>query len=126
MSEKRVRIDKWLWTTRIFKTRSIATKECKSGKVKIGSDAVKPSREIDIGEVINIRQGMITKTVKVLEIPKSRVGAKLVENYLEDLTPEEEYAKLKAARDMHFVKRDRGKGRPTKKERRQMDDLDIW
>jgi len=117
------RVDKWLWSVRLFKTRSQATDACKSGKISIDDQSVKPSREIHIGDIIMIRQSPLIKTVKVKELLKSRVGAKLVENYMEDLTPEEEYTKLKLLREVNFEIRDRGIGRPTKKERRIIERL---
>jgi ribosome-associated heat shock protein Hsp15 len=117
------RIDKWLWSVRLFKTRSQATDACKSGKISIDDQSVKPSREVHIGDIIVIRQSPLIKTVKVKELLKSRVGAKLVENYMEDLTPEEEYTKLKLLREVNFEIRDRGIGRPTKKERRIIERL---
>lgn len=117
------RIDKWLWAVRLFKTRSQASDACRSGKVTIEDQAVKPSRETKVGNVIVLRQGPLTKTVRVKELLKSRVGAKLVPDYMEDLTPEEEYTKLKMMREINFEVRDRGIGRPTKKARRIIDRL---
>ncbi len=121
--EKTVRIDKWLWAVRLFKTRSQATDACRAGKVKIASDSVKPSREVKKEQVISLHAGAITKTVKVVELLEKRVGAKLVPNYMEDLTPAEEYHKLELLRDNPLAKR---KGRPTKKERRDIDDWLGW
>ncbi len=117
------RIDKWLWSVRLFKTRSQATEACRSGKVTIDDQSMKPSREARIGDIIVIRQGPLTKTVQVKELLKSRVGAKLVPDYMVDLTPEEEYTKLQMMREVNFEIRDRGIGRPTKKERRIIDRL---
>ncbi|MFW5706798.1 MAG: RNA-binding S4 domain-containing protein [Bacteroidota bacterium] len=121
--DQTVRIDKWLWAVRLFKTRSQATDACRAGKVKIGGDVVKPSREIKQGVTISIHAGIMTKTVKVLEVLEKRVGARLVEQYMEDLTPAEEYLKLELLRDNPLAQR---KGRPTKKERRDMDDWFGW
>ena len=118
-----VRIDKWLWSVRLFKTRSQATDACRSGKVKIDDEPVKPSREVRTGQIISLHFGPLTKTVKVKELLQKRVGAKLVVNYMEDLTPEEEYQKLEVIRQNPFAKR---KGRPTKKERRDMDEWFGW
>ena len=126
MNDKKVRADKFLWAIRIFKTRSLATQACKSGKVKIGDDPIKASREIVNGDIISIRMTGLTRTIKVKEILHNRVGAKLVENYITDLTPDEEYAKLEIKNELIQGKRERGSGRPTKKERRQLDDLDVW
>lgn len=118
-----VRIDKYLWSVRLFKTRSQATDACRAGKVKIDGDAVKASREIKAGQEITIHLGPITKTIKVIEVLQKRVGAKLVPEYMQDLTPEEEYQKLEMIKQSPFVKR---KGRPTKKERRDMDEWFGW
>ncbi len=118
-----VRIDKWLWSVRLFKTRSQATEACRSGKVTIEDQTIKPSREVHVGNMIVIRQGPLTKTVEVKELLKSRVGAKLVPDYMVDLTPEEEYTKLQMTREVNFEIRDRGIGRPTKKERRIIERL---
>jgi len=117
------RIDKWLWSVRLYKTRSQATEACRSGKVTINDQALKPSREARIGDVVVLRQGPLTKTVQVKELLKSRVGAKLVPDYMVDLTPEEEYTKLQMTREVNFEIRDRGVGRPTKKERRIIERL---
>ena len=120
-----LRIDKWLWATRLFKTRSLATQACKAGKVKVNGDVVKPSRGVSQGMVITVQVGPITKTVQVLSLLKNRVGAKLVSQYLLDLTPAEELEKLKLQREL-FKPRPRGSGRPTKKERRDMDTWIGW
>lgn len=121
MEEKNIRIDKWLWAVRIYKTRSIATDACRSGKVMINDVEVKPSREIKTGDVIVIKTGPIRKTIKVLNLLGNRVSAKIVPQFMEDLTPAEEYKKLEMIRDSHFVSRNRGAGRPTKRERREID-----
>ncbi|MCD4665664.1 MAG: RNA-binding S4 domain-containing protein [Bacteroidales bacterium] len=116
-----IRIDKWLWAVRIFKTRNQTGEACKAGKVRINDKPVKPSREIKLDDVITIQRGQLNKTVKVIGLLKNRVGAKLVANYLLDLTPQEEYDKLKLAKEMNYEYRHRGLGRPTKKERRIID-----
>ncbi|MCD4683181.1 MAG: RNA-binding S4 domain-containing protein [Bacteroidales bacterium] len=118
-----IRIDKWLWAVRIFKTRNQAGEACKAGKIKINDVSVKPSREVKIDEKIIVNLKHITKTVKVIGLLKNRVAAKLVENYLEDLTPQEEYDKQKMMKDLNSEFRQRGIGRPTKKERRLIDRL---
>lgn len=118
-----IRVDKWLWATRVFKTRTQAGEACKGGKVRINDTAVKPSREVKVDDVINIQSGPVKKTVQVIAILKNRVGAKLVENYLKDLTPKEEYDKLKLKNEMNHEFRERGLGRPTKKQRRLIDFL---
>ena len=118
-----LRIDKWLWSVRLFKTRSQATQACKAGKVKIDDVSVKPSREAKQGSIITIQAGTIKKTVKVIELLHKRVGARLVNQYMEDLTPEEEYLKLEKTKKQPIHTRPKGLGRPTKKERR---DIDNW
>ncbi|RLD52393.1 MAG: RNA-binding S4 domain-containing protein [Bacteroidetes bacterium] len=118
-----MRIDKWLWAVRLFKTRSQAADACKGGKIKMEGHNVKPSREVKAGDEITIQLQSIEKKVQVKQVLKNRVGAKLVEIYLIDLTPEEEYEKLKLMRKMNTEYWDRGSGRPTKKTRRMIDQL---
>lgn len=117
------RIDKYLWAIRAFKTRGEATEACKGGKVKVAGVPVKPSRAVQPGDVIQLRKGIVTYTYKVLRPLDNRVGAKLVPDYAENLTPEEELEKLKAPVESFFVTRDRGAGRPTKKDRREIEQL---
>lgn len=124
--EKEVRIDKWLWAVRLYKTRSVASEACRGGKVKIGELAVKPSREIVPGEVITISFPPLTRTVRVLVAAHNRVSAKLVPELCEDLTPESEYEKLRVKREMDFEFRQRGLGRPTKRERREIEYLKYY
>jgi len=121
--EEGVRIDKWLWSVRIFKTRNQATLACKSGKVKISDHAVKPSREVRTGEVISISMESIKKSVKVLELVGHRLGAKLVAGFMEDLTPAEEYRKSLLHKNSGLEFRVKGIGRPTKKQRRELEIL---
>lgn len=124
MAEKEgLRIDKWLWAVRIFKTRSQATDACRLGRVKLKGEVVKPSREVKAGMEITLHAGPITRTFRVLELLHNRVGAKLVPNYMEDLTPAEEYQKLELIRNNPLAQRH---GRPTKKERRELDDWFDW
>lgn len=118
-----VRIDKYLWAIRAFKTRSEATEACAGGKVKLAGANPKPSKAVKVGDVIEVRKGAVQYTFKVLELLDKRVGAALVPRYAENLTPESELAKLRAPVETFFLKRDRGTGRPTKKDRREMDDL---
>ena len=118
-----IRIDKWLWAVRLYKTRSQATDACKSGRVRIDNKTVKASREVKIGETIVFNKDQITKTVLVKELLKNRVGAKLVEIYMDDLTPQEEYDKEKLIHSRNFEYRGRGIGRPTKRDRRNIDRL---
>ena len=124
MAEKHTtRIDKWLWAVRIFKTRAIATESCSGGKVKIDGTAVKASRKIHAGDVIQVRKGMVKHLYCVLKIAEKRMGAKLVPDFLEDMTPEEELAILKSAKKQPIQTREKGQGRPTKRERRKIDQL---
>ena len=118
-----VRIDKYLWSIRVFKTRSEATDACKGGKIRVNGADTKPSKAVKRGDVIVARKGPVTYTYKVLELVDKRQGARLVSNYAENLTPAEEIAKLRAPVETFFLKRDRGAGRPTKKDRRQMESL---
>jgi ribosome-associated heat shock protein Hsp15 len=118
-----IRIDKWLWAVRLYKTRSIATEACKAGRIKIDGVAVKPSRTIHKGTIIEVFQPPMQKTIEVKELLKNRVGAKLVELYIVDHTPEEEYEKLQMIKEMRTEWRNRGTGRPTKKDRRDIDRL---
>mgnify|MGYP003402376583 FL=1 len=121
MSE--VRIDKYLWSIRVYKTRSEATDACKGGKVKVNGSDIKPSKVVKVGDMITARKGPVTYTYRVLDLIDKRQGPKLVPNFAENLTPEEEIAKLRTPVETFFLKRDRGAGRPTKKDRRQMDSL---
>jgi ribosome-associated heat shock protein Hsp15 len=118
-----IRIDKWLWAVRLYKTRSIATEACRAGRVKIHDQAVKPSREIKAGDILAISLPPIVKTVKVLIPQGNRVSAKLVPGLMEDLTPAEEYEKLKQKGEEEFEFRMRGTGRPTKRQRREIEYL---
>lgn len=114
------RIDKWLWAMRVFKTRTIATDACKKGRVSIGGTAVKPSRTIKVGDTIEVRKPPITYTFRVKALTANRLGAKLVPDYLENLTPQSQYDLLEMSRISGFVDRQRGMGRPTKREGREM------
>ena len=117
------RIDKWLWAARIFKTRSIAADACKNGRVTLKGERIKPSRIIKEGDVIEVRKPPITYTFRILKAIENRVGAKLVPEILENITPPEQYQLLEMNRISGFIDRARGTGRPTKKERRQLDDF---
>jgi ribosome-associated heat shock protein Hsp15 len=121
-----VRIDKWLWAVRVFKTRSLASDACRSGKVKILDQVVKPSRDLKEGEVITVSLPPIIKTLKVITLSGNRVAAKLVPGLMEDLTPESEYQKLKRSHEPGFEYRERGLGRPTKRERREIEFLKLY
>lgn len=118
-----VRLDKYLWAIRAYKTRTDATDACKGGKVRLNGYDVKPSKEVRPGDVIVVRKGAVTYTYKVLDLVDKRLGAKLVPDYVENQTPQEELDKLRAPVETFFLKRDRGTGRPTKKDRRQMENL---
>ena len=116
------RIDKYLWAIRAFKTRSDATDACKGGKVKVGGVNAKPSKEVKPGDVIQVKKGTVTYTYKVLQPLEHRVGAKLVPECALNLTPEAELEKLRAPVETFFITRDRGAGRPTKKDRREIEE----
>ena len=118
-----VRIDKYLWAIRVFKTRTDATDACKGGKIRVNGLDIKPSRGVRVGDVIVARKGPVSYTYKVLKLVDKRQGAKLVPDYAENLTPQEDLDKLRAPVETFFLKRDRGAGRPTKKDRRQMEML---
>jgi ribosome-associated heat shock protein Hsp15 len=124
------RVDKWLWEVRLFKTRSMATDACKAGKIKMDGQNIKASKEMKVGDVITVSLNPLFKTVKILQFPKSRLGAKLVSTYFEDLTAQAEYDRVKMIEDTNMEYRDRGIGRPTKKQRRIIDSLknskDAW
>jgi ribosome-associated heat shock protein Hsp15 len=119
----RVRIDKWLWAARLFKSRSLASQACLAGQVKIGGQRVKPSREVHVGEIITALTGRIQRTVKVLGWLERRVGAAVASQAMEDLTPPEEYLRAREEAAHNPVPYHKGFGRPTKKQRRQMKDF---
>ena len=118
-----VRIDKYLWAIRVYKTRSEATDACSGNKVKVSGAPAKPSRMVKVGETIEVRKGAIVLTYKVKALLEKRVGAALVPDYAINLTPQSELDKLHAPVETFFVRRDRGAGRPTKKDRREIDRL---
>lgn len=120
MGKGEVRVDKWLWATRVFKTRTIATDACKKGRVTISGLNVKPSHSVKIGDIINVRKPPITFSFEVLGLIQNRVGAKLVPEYLKNVTPKEQYDLLEMTRISGFVDRQKGLGRPTKKEGRDL------
>lgn len=115
-----MRIDKFLWSVRIYKTRSIASDEIKKNKVLIGDNVVKNSKEVKIGDTIKVKKNQIEFKIKVLDLPKSRVGAKLVPDYIADRTEQEQYEILKLKRMQQSYYRAKGEGRPTKKDRRDI------
>lgn len=117
-----MRVDKYLWCIRLFKTRTIATQACKKGHVKIDGNNLKPSRDIFGNEIIIVRKNQINYKIKVLDIPPNRVGAKLVDLYRKDLTPKEEFEKTELLKYSKDYYRKKGTGRPTKKDRRDIED----
>lgn len=117
-----MRIDKFLWSIRFYKTRTIATEEIKKNRVSIGDSVVKSSKEVKEGDVIKIRKNQIDYKIKVIQIPKSRIGAKLVPLHIKDFTDKEQYELLKMRKMSQDYYRIKGEGRPTKKDRREMDD----
>jgi len=119
---KTVRIDKYLWAVRLYKTRTLATEACKKGKVSMDDMPAKPSRMISAGDVIEVKKMPVVYSYRVKDPIEKRVGAKLVDQYVENITPQEELQKLDMQDDF-YIKRDRGAGRPTKKERRLLDDI---
>jgi ribosome-associated heat shock protein Hsp15 len=117
-----MRVDKFLWCIRVYKTRSLAASQCKLEKVWLNGAEVKPSREVKVGDVLMVRKGPILFSYKALAYPRARLGAKLVSGYAQDVTAPEEIAKLEMIRMQFRLDRRRGLGRPTKKERRELDD----
>lgn len=118
-----IRIDKWLWAVRLFKTRSQASDACKGGKVKIDGQNAKASREVKIDDIIEVQMKGILRKVKIIKAHKNRVAAKFVPELMEDMTAPEEYEKLDMIKQLNIEKRDRGTGRPTKKDRRTISRL---
>lgn len=114
------RLDKWLWAVRVFKTRAEATAVCRGNSVQVNNLDAKPGRDLHVGEIVKVRVGAVHRTLQVLGCPKSRVAAKQLPEYLKDLTPPAEYEKARQANLEHFLARERGRGRPTKKDRREM------
>jgi ribosome-associated heat shock protein Hsp15 len=117
------RIDKWLFAVRLYKTRSLASEECRKGKVTIGGMNVKPSRELKVGETIQIRRPPINRSYKVLALTENRMAAKMVPEFLLETTPASELEILEVQKNMSVYNRERGTGRPTKKDRRDLDDF---
>lgn len=117
-----VRIDKWLWAMRVFKTRTIATDACRKGRVTVGEDVnpVKPSRTISVGDIVHVRKPPVTFTFRVKAVTQNRLGAKLVPDYMENLTPQSQYDLLEVVRISGFIDRQKGLGRPTKREGREL------
>jgi ribosome-associated heat shock protein Hsp15 len=119
-----VRVDKWLWAVRLYKSRSLATEACKAGKVSIEGIALKPSRELKIGEIVHLKKDHLHLQVKVLQFAEKRMGNALVADFLQDLTPADEYEKLNPKyQSANFEYRPSGIGRPTKRDRRDMEEF---
>jgi ribosome-associated heat shock protein Hsp15 len=116
-----VRIDKWLWSVRVFKTRSLATDACRNGRVTIGGQPIKPSRDVKVGETIVVQKDELTRTFKVLGILEQRVGAPIAKEFVQDLTPPSEFEKKREPNLLPPMHRPKGAGRPTKKDRRALD-----
>lgn len=114
------RIDKWMWATRIFKTRTIATDACKKGRVYVGDALAKPARVVKVGDIIKVRKPPVTYSFRVKALTANRLGAKLVPDYLENITPQSEYDLLEVVKISGFVDRRKGLGRPTKREGREL------
>jgi len=121
--DNKIRIDKWLFAVRLYKTRSLASEECAKGRVMIDGMPVKPSREIKAGDKIQIRKPPVIRTYQVLALTEKRMGAKLTENFIKDITPADQLEILEIQKHMSWFRRDKGTGRPTKKERRDLDDF---
>ncbi len=121
--EETLRLDKYLWAVRLFKTRSIATEACRSGRIKKDGVALKASHEVKVGERYDLVIEQLHKQIEVKALLHTRVSAKLVEDYMIDLTPKEEYERIQMVRQYGFEKRDRGAGRPTKRDRRDIEDF---
>ena len=117
------RIDKWMWAVRIFKTRTIAAEACKKGRISINGAQAKPARMIKPGDIINVKKSPITYSFKVLQAIEKRVGAKLVPEIMENVTSPEQYELLEMSKISGFIDRARGTGRPTKKDRRSLDEF---
>ncbi|MDE6323737.1 MAG: RNA-binding S4 domain-containing protein [Paramuribaculum sp.] len=123
MAKSEVRIDKWVWAVRIFKTRTIASDACKKGRVMIGDTPVKPSRTVKVGDIVKVRKPPVTYSFRVLALTENRLGAKLVPEYMENITPKSELDLLDVIRISGFVDRRKGLGRPTKREGRQLEEF---
>jgi ribosome-associated heat shock protein Hsp15 len=120
--DREVRVDKWLWAVRVYKTRSQATEACRKGRVLIEGQAVKPSRILKVNETVQVKKSPVLYSYRVLGLLGKRLSAKAIREFVENITPEEELAKLRV-RDSFFISREKGAGRPTKKERRIIDKL---
>jgi len=116
-------LDKWLWAVRLFKTRALAMAACKAGAVTVNDLPAKPAREVHPGERVGVRQGLVQRSLVVVGAPRGRMAAKQVPAYCEDRTPPEEFEKARTQRVQHLLERDKGSGRPTKRDRRLIDNF---
>lgn len=121
-----MRVDKFIWAVRLFKTRSIGAAAVKAGHVLVNDTAAKPAQNVKVGDLIKVKRNPIWRSYRIKELLKNRVGAKLVETYIEECTPAEELEKLEMMKLMPGFDRKKGAGRPTKKERRNLDQWDSW
>jgi len=120
MAKTEVRIDKWMWAVRIFKTRTISTDACKKGRVMVGDTVTKPSRMIKVGDIVNVRKPPVTYSFRVLALTENRLGARLVPAYMENITPKSQLDLLDVVKISGFIDRRKGLGRPTKREGREL------
>ncbi|MDE5687811.1 MAG: RNA-binding S4 domain-containing protein [Paramuribaculum sp.] len=120
MAKSEERIDKWMWATRIFKTRTISAEACKKGRVSVGGASAKPSRTIKVGDIVDVRKPPVTYSFRVLALTENRLGAKLVPQYLENITPQSQLDLLEIVKISGFIDRRKGLGRPTKREGREL------
>ena len=126
MSENtEARLDKWLWAARIYKTRTLAADACKNGRITINGSQAKPARTVKVGDQVGVKKAPVTYTFRVLQTIEKRVGAKLLPEILENITPPEQYELLEMSKISGFVNRARGTGRPTKKDRRALDEFNA-
>jgi ribosome-associated heat shock protein Hsp15 len=123
IAESAARLDKWLWAVRMFKSRSLASDACRAGSVAVNDLPAKPAREVRPGEMITVWQGLVKRTLRVVSVPPSRVGPKLVAAFCDDLTPAEEFEKARENRVQQILEREKGSGRPTKRDRRLLDQI---
>lgn len=123
MAKTEVRIDKWIWAVRIFKTRTIAAEACKKGRVMLGDTPVKPSRTVKVGDIVKVRKPPVTYSFEVLALTENRLGAKLVPEYMKNITPQSELDLLEIVKISGFIDRRKGLGRPTKREGRQLEEF---
>lgn len=122
-ADSAARLDKWLWAVRIFKSRSLASDACRAGSVAVNEHPAKPARDVHPGETVTVKQGLVLRTLRVVDVPRSRVGAKLVPSFCADLTPKEELARMHEHSVQQLLAREKGSGRPTKRDRRLLDRL---